>query len=478
MILVYDIGTSLIKGALFDHNAVIIDHFEVPVALLENEDPLLHEQDPEAWINSIKEINKRIVNSLHGNIDGVVISGNGPTLLPAGVDGKPLTTAISWMDSRCSAESDIIKEITGSYIDSTFYLPKAYWLFKHRPDIYEKTEYFFSCPEYINFLLTGNAATILPGKHFLKYFWTDDILNRLSLDPGRFPGFIKPGSMVGRVTEKGMSLFGLKAGIPVIAGGPDFIMSILGTGTISPGQACDRAGTSEGINLCSERMIADNRLLSYGHIIDDYYNISGIISTTGKALEWFKNITGREKLNYNRIFKDIFGIPAGSGKLIFLPYLAGERAPIWDDNARGSFIGLTVNHGLNEMTHAVLESVGYAIRHVIEVMEENGVSMQELRITGSPAKSPLWNQIKANITGKRILVPLLTDSELLGDLCLALYGLGEYDNLAAAAAEMVKIKDVYYPDPGSEKVYGDYFQLYKDAYVSLKDLFRDLSGIR
>ncbi len=478
MILVYDIGTSLIKGALFDHNADIIDHFEVPVALLENEDPLLHEQDPEAWINAIKEINKRIVGSLHGNIDGVVISGNGPTLLPAGIDGKPLTPAISWMDSRCSAESDIIKEITGSYIDSTFYLPKAYWLFKHRPDVYEKTKYFFSCPEYINFLLTGNAATILPGKHFLKYFWTDDILNRLGLDPGRFPGFIKPGSMVGRVTGKGMSLFGLKAGIPVIAGGPDFVMSILGTGTVLPGRACDRAGTSEGINLCSDRMINDSRLLSFGHIIDGYYNISGIISTTGKALEWFKNITGREKLDYNRIFKDISGIPAGSGKLIFLPYLAGERAPIWDDNARGGFIGLTVNHGLNEMTHAVLESVGYAIRHVIEVMEENGVSMQELRITGSPARSPLWNQIKANITGKRILAPLLTDSELLGDLCLALYGLGEYDNLTAAAEEIVKIKDVYYPDPDSEKIYGEYFQLYKDAYVSLKDIFRDLSGIR
>lgn len=478
MILVYDIGTSLIKGALFDCDAALRDHFEVPVALLENEDPLFHEQDPEAWINSIKEINKRIIDTVSGNIDGVVISGNGPTLLPADVDGKPLTPAISWMDSRCSAESDIIKEITGSYIDSTFYLPKAYWLFKNRPDIYGKTEYFFSCPEYINFLLTGNAATILPGKHFLKYFWTDDILKRLGLDTKKFPGFIKPGTMVGRVTGKGMSLFGLKKGIPVIAGGPDFVMSILGTGTVFPGRACDRAGTSEGINLCSERMITDSRLLSYGHIIDGYYNISGIISTTGKALEWFKNMTGREKLDYNRIFKDISGIPAGSGKLIFLPYLAGERAPVWDDNARGSFIGLTVNHGLNEMTHAVLESVGYAIRHVIEVMEENGVSMQELRITGSPAKSPLWNQIKADITGKKILVPLLTDSELLGALCLALYGLGEYDNLAAAAEKIVRIKDVYYPDPDSEKIYSEYFQLYKDAYVSLKDLFKDLSGIR
>ncbi|MBA7688102.1 Xylulose kinase [subsurface metagenome] len=271
---------------------------------------------------------------------------------------------------------------------------------------------------------------------------------------------------------------GIPAGIPVIAGGPDFIMSLLGTATVCPGRACDRAGTSEGINLCSAEPVQDERLMSLPHIIEGYHNISGIISTSGKALEWFKNITGKQKLDYETLFKDICQVPAGSKRLLFLPYLTGERAPLWDPLARGTFLGLTLNHGRKEMTRAVVESVGYAMRDVIEVMEENGLVVEELRISGGQARSPLWNQIKADITGKRILVPDLQDSELSGDLCLGLFALGQYDRLSDASNAIVKIKKIHTPQAEYRSLYDDLFELYRESYRALKDVFNRLSRIK
>jgi xylulokinase len=213
------------------------------------------------------------------------------------------------------------------------------------------------------------------------------------------------------------------------------------------------------------------------HIIEGFHNISGIISTSGKALEWCKNVTGMGKVGYDRLFEDISMVPAGSRGLIFLPYLAGERAPLWDPYARGTFIGLTTKHSGKDLTRAVVESVGYAIRDVIEVMQENGLTLEELRVTGGQAKSPLWNQIKADITGKRILTAEIRDSELIGDACVGLYALGRYDTLAAASESIVKIKKIYTPSCGVGRLYDDLFSLYRESYKGLKDVFKGLSKL-
>jgi xylulokinase len=206
--------------------------------------------------------------------------------------------------------------------------------------------------------------------------------------------------------------------------------------------------------------------------------VSGVISTSGKALEWFKNATGRAASDYEGLFGDIEGLPPGANRLLFLPYLAGERAPIWDPQARGAFIGLTLNHGRRDMTRAVVESVAYAIRDVVEVMEETGVSVCDLRITGSPSRSPLWNQIKADVTGRRILVPAQRDSDLAGDACLALFGLGEFGSVAAASEAIVSIGSAYEPDAARGRVYDEMFGLYRESYTGLREVFKKLSTPR
>jgi xylulokinase len=477
VVLVFDIGTSALKGGIINRKGELLEKAEVPLCLMEGSHPLHHEADTRSWISSLIEVSGTLSVSGKRAVEAVVVSGNGPTLVPVGDDGEPLDYAMTWMDRRGVEEAGIIAEATGDYVDPTFFLPKAFWVFRNKPEVYEKARYFFGCPEFLDYYLTGNACTIFPSDQFARYIWTEDIIRELGMAPQKFPPFIKPGQGLGKVRSEAGKVLGIPSKTPVFAGGPDFIMTLLGTATVAPGRACDRAGTSEGINLCSRTPLEDRRLMCLPHIIEGFHNISGIISTSGKALEWYKDISGRGELGYESMLGEAGGVPAGSRGLIFLPYLAGERAPLWDPYARGSFIGLTAKHGSNEITRAVIESIGYAIRDVIEVMEENGLIIEELRVTGGQAKSPLWNQVKADITGKKILVADVKDSELIGDACVGLYALGEYDSLADASERIVKIETEYSPQKSVRKLYDELFSLYRSSYKGLKDIFRRLASL-
>jgi xylulokinase len=478
MILAFDVGTTLLKGGLFQPSGVPVARAEVPLALLSHPDPLWHESDAREWVRALGAAARELLAGAPGRIDAVVVSGNGPTLVPVDAEGEPLAPALTWMDRRGVEEARIISEKLGAPIDPTFSLPKALWLFRNKPRLYEQTAFFFGCPEYIAYVLTGVPASFLPTPQYTRYYWDQPLVSSLGMDPARFPPFILSGKILGRVSGAGAGATGIPVGVPVIAGGPDFLVSLLGTATVEPGRACVRSGTSEGINLCSPTPVEDRRLLCVSHIAEGFWNVSGMISTSGKALEWFKNAAGRTEQSYESIFADIDAVPAGANRLLFLPYLAGERAPIWDPKARGAFIGLTLNHGAAEMFRAVAEAVGFAIRDVVEVMEQVGLPVKDLRITGRPSRSRPWNQMKADITGRRILVPETLDSDLLGDVCLALRALGAYGSVAEASEAVVRIGAVFEPDPGRKALYDEMFGLYRDSYTGLKAVFHTLSAAR
>jgi len=479
MILAVDVGTSVLKAGLFEASGAVQARAEAPLTLVADPDPLRHEIDAREWISAFRTLTTRLKITGATGLRAVVVSGNGPTFVPLGADGSPLSNAMTWMDRRGVEEARIVAEKRGSPTDAAFYLPKALWVLRHQPDIYERTRFFLSCPEYVTYVLTGTAVTFLPTPQYTRsIMWDADAVRSLGMDPDKFPSFVAPGTFVGTVTAAGANASGLPEGVRVFAGAPDFIVSLLGTATVASGRACIRSGTSEGINLCSSRETVDKRLLCVQHIARGFFNVSGVISTSGKALEWFKNATGRGAAAYETVLDDITSVPPGANRLLFLPYLAGERAPIWDPCARGAFIGLTLNHGRRDMTRAVVESVAYAIRDVIEVMEEAGVSVHDLRITGSPARSSLWNQIKADVTGRRILVPAQADSDLAGDACLALFGLGEFETLAAASEATVRMGAVFEPDAERGRVYEEMFGLYRESYTGLRAVFSKLATPR
>jgi xylulokinase len=476
MVLVFDIGTSAVKGGLVNEAGRLVAGAGCPVDPLATSDPRFHEVDPLQWLEGVRQVASRLLARHPGQVLCAVVSGNGPTLVPADAGGQPTCPAINWLDRRAIEESRLIGEATGSYVDPSFFLPKAYWIHRRRPEIYAATRWFFSCPEYIDFMLTGNAHTVLPSAPFSRYIWTEEAIGRLGMDRDKFPPFVPPGAAVGRVARAAAARLGVPAGLPVIAGGPDFIMSLLGTATVRPGRVCDRGGSSEGVNLCARAPVEDRRLLVLPHIVSGLYNISGLISTTGQALDWFRRVTGRRGRRPDACLEEIGRAPAGAARLLFLPYLAGERSPLWDPHARGCFLGLTLKHTGRELGRAVVESVGYAIRDVLEVMGENGLAVEEMRVSGGQARSPVWNRIKADITGRRILEPAVHDSELVGDACLGFSALAGDPDLAAAAERLVRIRRVHEPDPRLRPLYDEMFGLYREAYDRLKGLFRQLSA--
>ncbi|GHT92291.1 xylulokinase [Spirochaetia bacterium] len=485
MILTIDIGTSTFKAALFTVDGACTKFTALPLSIALS-DGLRHEAESAQWLRVFEESLKRLGDL--SAVEALVISGNGPSLVP--VTGTPAlneqgsgepqlvlpaSAARLWLDRRAQEESAAVSAIMGAYVDPGFFLPKSLWIKNNDAALYEKTKYFLSCPEYLVYALTGEARTVFPSEGFDRWYWNDDVLAKAGLDRAKFPPFIAPGETIGTLLPVVARCFGFSAAtasgaVPVIAGGPDFFAAILGVGAVHPGEACDRSGTSEGINVCTTERIMDARLMSYGHPVKPYWNLSGIISTTGKAIVWARELLGIDAEPFENFFKLADQAKSGVGVPVFLPYLAGERAPIWDPHARGVFLGLSLSSGRAELARSVAEGICFAIRDVITVMEECGAAVRELRVSGHPGESEFLNQLKADISGRDVLIPAVASAELMGLAALGAAALGNYTSAGEAAAAMVKIRRVYHGDEKKAARYERLFAEYRGAYQALKHL--------
>lgn len=482
MVIAVDLGTTSVKAALFHEDGSCLALRRAPVRSHVGAHAIEHEIDPDDWTRAVEGL-LSVLASIHPGglsaISCVVVSGNGPTILPVDAKGSPLHRAITWMDRRASEESALAADLLGRSLDPAYNLPKTLWFKRKKPEIYAKTRHFISCPEFVIAKLTDLWVSILPAEGYQSIIWNDGDLAALELDASKFPPFVKLGSIVGEVTAEASAWSKIPEGVPVVAGGPDFIVSLLGTATTKPRRACDRSGTSEGINLCwdsREPVARDPRLLFMPHVIDPYENISGVISASGRAVSWFSGFSGSGYKTTEEFFADAVTVSPGADNLLFLPYLAGERAPLWDPAARGAFIGLSLRHGKAHMARAIAESTGFAIRDVIEVMAGLGAGVRELRVTGQPARNSTWNQMKADISGVPVLVPAFGDAELLGDLCLARHALGRAASLQDAAESLVSIERVFEPSTSTRALYDDLFGLYRRSYLGLKPVFAALGA--
>jgi xylulokinase len=472
---VIDIGTSAFKSALYSFAGECLAAAAEPLSIVSRNGR--HEADPGEWLRAFEKCCARL--GPLGKVEAIVISGNGPTLIP--VTGDPAGTAEGlrldaaparlWIDRQAGEEAAAVSGVMGDFVDSGFFLPKALGIKKREPGLYEKTKAFLSCPEYLACALTGERRTVFPAEGFDRWYWNRKVLEALNLDSEKFPPFISPGDIIGTLLPSVVRLFGFSKPLPVIAGGPDFFAAILGSGAVRPGDACDRSGSSEGINVCTEKRINDPRLMSYGHPARHWWNLSGIISTTGKAIERIMAILGLEAGAPEDFFALAESADPGSGGLVFLPYLAGERAPVWDPQARGVFMGLGLETGRAELARSTVEGICFAIRDVITVMDDAGALIRNLRVCGGPAASPLLNQLKADISGREVLEPAVLDAELLGLTALGGAALGRYDSAGEAAAALTKIKRVYTPDKKKAPLYGELFIAYRALYRSLKNEF-------
>lgn len=474
MILAYDIGTSYIKGAVVTSAGKIVSRAQVPVRMAASADPTWREYDADGWLSGVALVTSQLGLREKGRIRGVVVSSNGPTLLAVDAAGEPLDMAMSWLDRRAEDEAELVAEFSDTPLDASFYLPKALWFMRHRPDLYERTRHFLGCAEYICFFLCGRPSRIIPTPLFKDFFWNEEAIPRLNMDPDKFPPFMEPGEIIGMVSRSAEETLGIPAGLPVVAGGPDYFMSILGTAATVPGRACDRAGTSEGVNLCWSAPVRDQRLLCFPHISHGAYNVSSMISSSGSAFDWAAKTLGQHKTDVESLFKEAQGVPAGARRLLFLPFLVPERFPIWSPNLRGAFLGLTLEHGRREMMRAVVESTAFAVRTVLAAMEANGCEITDLRVSGGPSRQALWCQIRADITGKKVLLPEQEDSDLVGNAGVGFYGLDEFETLPEACEAMVRFQKTFYPNPDTKEIYDELFGVFAAA---CKDLGESLKGL-
>jgi len=487
MLLTIDIGTSVFKSAVWDFKGNRLAFASVPLSISRSEG-LRHEADSGQWLKAFEDCCRAFSASALGanihlnTIEALIICGNGPSLTP--MLAAPLAeteqcdkngfaysiglyTAPSrlWLDRRAVEAAQQVSALAGGFVDPSFYLPKALDIKINEPPLYENTKFFLGCPELLAYALTGEARTVFPSDGFERWFWNDSILESLGLDKGKFPPFIRPGEIFGQLISKVAAHFGFKPGTPVISGGPDFFAAILGSGTIRPGQVCDRAGTSEGINACTERSVSDERLMSYKHPVKPFWNLSGIVSTTGKAIEWGHSLLGIE--SYDAFYALAQTAKPGAGGLVFLPYLAGERAPVWDPSKRGVLRGLSLSTGRPEFARSVLEGICFAIRDITGVMEEAGAVIEELRVAGSLSSSDLLDQIKADITKKPVIVPDQKETELMGLAIIGSCALGRYNSFAEAASALVKIDKEFLPDAKNAALYDELF----GEYLNIQSLF-------
>ena len=409
------------------------------------------------WTDALQRAVPRLVAG--HRIDAVVLSGNGPTVVPVDAAGEPVGRPLLWLDQRN-------EELPGT---RSFYLPKIAWFDRNHPDR-DAVRWYLPFPEFLVFWMTGEAVATTPGDEFSSFIWNEADRAVAGIPADVLPPFVRIGEQVGGVRTAVAAQLGLAAGTPVIAAGSDFLMSLVGTNTLVPGRTCDRAGTSEGINYCSDRRIDRPGLRTLPHVNPGNYNVAGILSSTGLLFEWFREISGQKSRDYGEMMLEILERDGDADVPWFFPSV--HRGAAWEFQ-RGMFIGLGAEHNSADMGRSVVLSIGFAVREAIEILREAGCRVTALNACGGQAKNGLWTQMKADIVGVPVHVPAVADAELTGDLCAGLVGLGEVAGLAEAADAVVQFVNTVEPDASLNRLYTEQYHRYQERYIRFRQALED-----
>jgi len=467
-----DVGTSETKAGLFDLQGNLLRLARSGYPIITLGETGRAEQDPERWWSAVCQTLREVAQGVTpGEVKALCIQGQGPSVVMVDEKGKPLYNGLLWMDTRTVAQRDELSKRLGKPVSPFAYTPLAMWLQQHQESAYRRARWFLTVWDLIAFRLCGR-----PIASTLAYFqpFPPAEIEAAGLPADLFPPLVEAGQPIAGLTPAAAQEVGLPAGLPVVAGTHDGIGTFIGAGLVRPGRAADVDGTSGGVALCWDSPIEKQGVFSAPWIHADEYIVGGAMAALGKCLEWVRRVVG-PGLSFEELIAEAVKSPPGAEGLIFLPYLAGERAPIWDPQARGVFFGLTLNHRPEHLVRAVLESVAFALRHVAEELTAGGARIDELRVCGGQARSGEWNQIKADVTGFPVAVPQVREAALMGAAVLAGVGSGQLADITSGANQMVGIAAVLEPDPGRQQRYSQLFDIYKRLYPDLREAFQQLS---
>ncbi len=474
LILAIDLGTTDVKSGLFtmDGRLAGIARAGYPTIRAAHG---MAEQDPDAWwaaiTRTIHDLAAESSSGDLGEVRAICCVGQGPTLVPTNSAGIAVGPAVTWLDTRAAAEVGELAGLTGRFSWELGVLPAALHLERHAPELLGPATWYLNAWEAIACRMTGVAAeTRLHGQ--LRANPGDVAASGIRLD--RLPPVIEAGRRLGDLLGGPAADLGLPAGTPVVAGMVDAYASFFGAGLLAAGDAVDTGGTSGGFAVYADSALPVPGAFCAPAPIDGLWVLGGAMNATGKALDWFGGIVGGG-MTIESLLAEAALVPAGSDGLVFLPYLAGERSPIWDPEARGAFVGLTLGHTRAHLARAVVEAAALALRQVIEPIAAAGAVVHELRVSGGPAQNLAWNQLKADVTGLVVAVPRIAETAVLGAAITAACGIGVYPDLAVATRSMVAIQQRLEPDPTRRAVYDEAFGTYVDLYPALAGAFHRLA---
>ncbi len=510
-----DIGTQSTKALLVRQDGTIVAQHAVSYAP-DTPRPNWAEQWPSVWFDAVVDCLSACVakaaepnsgaplDAMH--IKAVCISSlYGGSGIPVDADMKPLHPCLIWMDRRAEGQVDWVRAhvdldrlyaVTGNGVDSYYGFTKILWLRDNRPDIWDKTQYFLPPNAYVAYRLTGETAVDhssagnIGGIYDVEgRNWSVEMLEALGIPARMMPKrLVASTDRVGGLLPQWAARLGLAEGTPIIAGGVDAAIATYAAGVSRPGQHVAMIGTSMCWGFLAPTADARDGLISMPYVTkarDDLYVFGGA-STAGASVSWYREQFCQAEVEAGRaggrdphalLEETARGIAAGSEGVVFLPYLMGERSPVWDARASGAFVGLNLFHTRAHLYRAVLEGVTFALRHNMEAGAKGSVALDpRLIVVGGAAFSDLWMQIVADVTGYPVFTIKENVEASLGAARLAALGIGLIDR--DSDDKWVSLLSRAKPDMERKRVYDEMFRIYARLYPALRQSMHDLSAMR
>ena len=503
LLLGIDAGTSAVKAVLLDlrGNLCSVGSAEYPLHHIR---PAWVEQDPEDWwqatCNAIRAALARVP---HGRerVLAMAASSQAPTLLPLDRSGKPLRPAMIWMDRRAEAEAaqltarlgaEEIYRITGNRPDSFYLAARLLWLRNHEPEVMKQTWKFAQVNGYLNYRLTGRLtvdpahAVLMQMRHYGLPAWSEALCSACGVDPAQFPEVMEGHRVQGEVTAGAAAATGLRAGTAVMAGTVDSPSAALEAGVTEPGIAVEMTGTSTVVIIPNDSGLTAPALIAMAHALPGIHLLLGAMVSSGGCLRWFRDQLGapesQEAMQQGSDAFDLLTgqaarVGPGSEGVIFLPYMMGERSPVWHANARGVFFGMSLATSKGALVRSILEGAAFALRHNVEVAARAGARVREMRSVGGCSRSDVWNQIKADVLGMPVVIPRASVGSPYGAAILAGMGAGVFPDVATSLADMVHLDRRFEPDPANHEKYTRIYRVYRDIYDHLKGDFDSAAAL-
>ena len=472
-----DLGSTNIKAAIYDENMVLVDRQSRPVNYIRENGFV--EFDAYAYCRDLIGLLADMVQKNHvQNLSQISFTGQAESLVVLGHHGRPLMNAISWMDERSTQECEALAEqfdaatceaVTGQMaVLPTWPATKIAWLRQNRPDVYDNADTYMLLKDYVVYFLTGKKLSDMSIATFSFYFdiynkcYWKEMLDAIGVSESQLPTLCEPCTVAGGLTAQIAEAIGLTTDTQVNVGTLDHFAGMIGTGNICPGGITLSTGTVMAMaTMCGEPTPKScGNAMHYGFLPNTYVMLP-VAESGGVSLEWFRRSC--MQADYDEMNKELAKRPPN--ELLFLPYLVGTNAPEFDPEANGVFWGLRQEHDAIDMAGAVMEGVSYVLRKNCEYIAKNGVKPTGIIATGGGAKSPIWCQLQADITGLPVSIPKEKEAACLGAAMIAAVHAGKYADYTEAVAQCVQMQMQYQPNPTDrlERKYRRFCALYKAA---------------